>query len=48
MEENNTLILALYAAGLTVSGLLYAYRLGRAGEKRLCHSRGKHSHGCKV
>ena len=36
MEENNTLILALYAAGLAVSGLLYAYRLGRAGEKRLC------------
>ena len=36
MEENITLILALYAAGLAVSGLLYAYRLGRAGEKRLC------------
>ena len=36
MEENITLILALYAAGLAVSGLLYAYRLGKAGEKRLC------------
>ena len=36
MEENTTLIFALYAAGLAVSGLLYAYRLGRAGEKRLC------------
>ena len=36
MEENITLILVLYAAGLVVSGLLYAYRLGRAGEKRLC------------
>ena len=36
MEENITLILALYAAGLAISGLLYAYRLGRAGEKRLC------------
>ena len=31
-----TLILALYAAGLAVSGLLYAYRLGGTGEKRLC------------
>ena len=36
MEGNITLILVLYAAGLAVSGLLYAYRLGRAGEKRLC------------
>ena len=36
MEENMTLILGLYAAGLAVSGLLFAYRLGKAGEKRLC------------
>ena len=36
MEVNLTLILALYAAGLAVSGLLYAYRLGGTGEKRLC------------
>ena len=36
MEENLTLILCLYAAGLALSALLYAYRLGRAGEKRLC------------
>ena len=36
MEANLTLILCLYAAGLAFSGLLYAYRLGRAGEKRLC------------
>ena len=36
MEENITLILGLYAAGLVVSGLLFAYRLGKAGEKRLC------------
>lgn len=36
MEENVTLILGLYAAGLAAAGLLYAYRLGRAGEKRLC------------
>ena len=36
MEENITLILGLYAAGLAVSGLLFAYRLGKAGEKRLC------------
>ena len=36
MEENMTLILGLYAAGLVVSGLLFAYRLGKAGEKRLC------------
>ena len=36
MEENLILILALYAAGLTVSTLLYAYRLGGTGEKRLC------------
>ena len=36
MEENMTLILGLYAAGLAASGLLFAYRLGKAGEKRLC------------
>ena len=36
MEENMTLILGLYAAGLAVYGLLFAYRLGKAGEKRLC------------
>lgn len=36
MEENITLILGVYAAGLAVSGLLFAYRLGKAGEKRLC------------
>ena len=36
MEENMTLILGLYAAGLAVSGLLFAYRLGKADEKRLC------------
>ena len=34
MEENTTLIFCLYAAGLVISGLLYAYRLGRQGEKR--------------
>ena len=36
MEENLTLILGLYAAGLAAAGLLYMYRLGKAGEKRLC------------
>lgn len=35
MEGNVTLILGLYAAGLILAGLLYAYRLGRAGEKRI-------------
>lgn len=35
MEDNNALILGLYAAGLVLSGALYAYRLGKAGEKRL-------------
>ena len=36
MEENITLVLALYAAGLAVYGLLYARSLGRTGENRLC------------
>ena len=36
MEENTTLILCLYAAGLVVSGLVFAYRLEKAGERRLC------------
>ena len=36
MEENLTLILGLYAVGLAAAGLLYMYRLGKAGEKRLC------------
>ena len=36
MEQNNMLILGLYAAGLAVAGLLYAYHLGKAGEKRHC------------
>ena len=36
MQENLTLILGLYAAGLAVSGALFASRLGKAGEKRLC------------
>lgn len=36
MEGNNTLIFCLYAAGLALSGLLYAYCLGRQGNKRLC------------
>ena len=36
MEENLPLILGLYAAGLASAGLLFAYRLGKAGEKRLC------------
>ena len=36
MEGNVTLILGLYAAGLILAGLLYAYHLGRAGEKRVC------------
>lgn len=36
MEENIALILGLYAAGLILSGALYAYRLGTKGEKRIC------------
>ena len=36
MEENVTLILGLYAAGLILASLLYAYRLGKTGEKRAC------------
>ena len=36
MEGNLTLILCVYAAGLAAAGLLYAYRLGKAGEKRIC------------
>lgn len=36
MEENITLILGLYAAGLVIAGFLYACRLSGAGEKRVC------------
>ena len=36
MEDNIALILILYAIGLILSGLLYSFRLGKAGENRLC------------